>query len=71
LKVLVALIPAGTLPDETVIAMNAPVFLVALGFSAGLHPPSTSFEAICIHASPAAVRESRVVFGTVIFAADW
>jgi len=31
LKVLVALIPAATLPDETVIAMNAPVFLVALG----------------------------------------
>jgi putative ABC transport system permease protein len=31
LKVVVALIPAGTLPDETVIGMNAPVLLVALG----------------------------------------
>jgi putative ABC transport system permease protein len=31
LKVVVALIPAGTLPDETVISMNAPVLLAALG----------------------------------------
>jgi predicted permease len=30
LKVVVALIPAGTLPDETVIGMNAPVLLAAL-----------------------------------------
>jgi len=31
LKVVVALIPAGTLPDEAVIGMNAPVLLAALG----------------------------------------
>jgi putative ABC transport system permease protein len=31
LKVVVALIPAGTLPEETVIRMNAPVLLLALG----------------------------------------
>jgi putative ABC transport system permease protein len=31
LKVVVALIPAGTLPEETVIRMNAPVLLMALG----------------------------------------
>jgi putative ABC transport system permease protein len=31
LKVVVALIPAGTLPDETVIRMNAPVLLLTLG----------------------------------------
>jgi putative ABC transport system permease protein len=31
LKVVVALIPAGTLPDESVIGMNAPVLLAALG----------------------------------------
>jgi len=31
LKVVVALIPADTLPDEAVIGMNAPVLLAALG----------------------------------------
>jgi predicted permease len=31
LKVVVSLIPAGTLPDETVIRMNAPVLLLSLG----------------------------------------
>jgi putative ABC transport system permease protein len=31
LKVVVALIPAGTLPEETVIRVNAPVLLLALG----------------------------------------
>jgi putative ABC transport system permease protein len=31
LKVVVALIPAGTLPEETLIRMNAPVLLLALG----------------------------------------
>jgi len=31
LKVVVALIPAGALPDETVIGMNGPVLLAALG----------------------------------------
>jgi putative ABC transport system permease protein len=31
LKVVVTLIPAGALPDETVIRLNAPVLLVALG----------------------------------------
>jgi putative ABC transport system permease protein len=33
LKVVVALIPAGTLPEETVIRMNAPVLFLALGMS--------------------------------------
>jgi predicted permease len=33
LKVVVALIPAGTLPEETVIRMNAPVLLLALGIT--------------------------------------
>jgi putative ABC transport system permease protein len=33
LKVVVALIPAGTLPEETVIHMNAPVLLLALGIT--------------------------------------
>jgi putative ABC transport system permease protein len=31
LKIVVALIPAGTIPEETVIRMNAPVLLLALG----------------------------------------
>jgi putative ABC transport system permease protein len=31
LKIVVTLIPAGTLPEETVIRMNAPVLLLALG----------------------------------------
>jgi putative ABC transport system permease protein len=31
LKVVVALIPAGTIPEETVIRMNAPVLLLSLG----------------------------------------
>ncbi len=31
LKIVVALIPAGTLPEETVIRMNAPVLFLALG----------------------------------------
>jgi len=33
LRIVVALIPAGTLPEETVIRMNAPVLLLALGLS--------------------------------------
>jgi putative ABC transport system permease protein len=33
LKIVVALIPAGTLPEETVIHMNAPVLLLALGIT--------------------------------------
>jgi predicted permease len=33
LKVVVALIPAGTLPAETVIRMNAPVLMLALGIT--------------------------------------
>jgi putative ABC transport system permease protein len=33
LKVVVALIPAGTLPEETLIRMNAPVLLLALGMT--------------------------------------
>jgi putative ABC transport system permease protein len=33
LKVVVALIPAGTLPEETVIRMNAPILFLALGLS--------------------------------------
>ena len=33
LKVVVALIPAGTLPEETLIRMNAPVLLFALGMT--------------------------------------
>jgi putative ABC transport system permease protein len=33
LKIVVALIPAGTLPEETVIHMNAPVLLLALGMT--------------------------------------
>jgi putative ABC transport system permease protein len=33
LKVVVSLIPAGTLPEETVIRMNAPILFLALGFS--------------------------------------
>lgn len=33
LKSVVALIPAGTLPEETVIRMNAPVLLVSLGMT--------------------------------------
>jgi len=33
LKVVAALIPAGTLPEETVIRMNAPVLLLALGIT--------------------------------------
>ena len=33
LKVVVALIPAGTLPEETVIHMNAPVLFLALGLT--------------------------------------
>jgi len=33
LKVVVALIPAGTLPEETVIRMNGPVLLLALGIT--------------------------------------
>jgi len=33
LKIVVALIPAGTLPEETVIRMNAPVLLLALGMT--------------------------------------
>ena len=33
LKVVVALIPAGTLPQETVIHMNAPVLLLSLGLT--------------------------------------
>jgi putative ABC transport system permease protein len=33
LKVVVALIPAGALPEETVIHMNAPVLLLALGIT--------------------------------------
>jgi predicted permease len=33
LKVVVALIPAGTLPEETLIRMNAPVLLLALGIT--------------------------------------
>jgi predicted permease len=33
LKVVVALIPAGTLPEEAVIRMNAPVLLLALGIT--------------------------------------
>jgi len=32
-KVVVALIPAGTLPEETLIRMNAPVLLLALGIT--------------------------------------
>ncbi len=31
LKIVVSLIPAGTLPDETVIRMNAPVLLLSMG----------------------------------------
>ena len=33
LKIVVALIPAGTLPEETLIHMNAPVLLLALGIT--------------------------------------
>jgi putative ABC transport system permease protein len=33
LKIVVALIPAGTLPEETVIRMNAPVLVLALGIT--------------------------------------
>jgi len=33
LKVVVALIPAGTLPDATVIQMNAPVLLISMGLA--------------------------------------
>jgi predicted permease len=33
LKAVVALIPAGTLPEETVIGMNAPILFLALGMS--------------------------------------
>jgi putative ABC transport system permease protein len=33
LRIVVALIPAGTLPEETVIRMNAPVLLIALGIT--------------------------------------
>jgi len=33
LKIVVALIPAGTLPEETVIRMSAPVLLLALGLT--------------------------------------
>ncbi len=33
LKVVVALIPAGTLPEQTVISLNAPVLFLALGMS--------------------------------------
>jgi putative ABC transport system permease protein len=33
LKIVVALIPAGTLPEETVIRINAPVLLLALGIT--------------------------------------
>ena len=33
LKVVVAMIPAGTLPEETVIRMNAPVLLLSLGMT--------------------------------------
>jgi len=33
LKVIVALIPAGTIPEESVIRMNAPVLLLALGMT--------------------------------------
>jgi putative ABC transport system permease protein len=45
LKVVVALIPVGTLPDETVIRMNAPVLLMALG--------ATSLTAILCGLAPA------------------
>src|SRR5207248_7575029 len=33
LKIVVALIPAGTLPDETLIHMSVPVLLLALGIT--------------------------------------
>jgi len=76
LKVVVALIPAGTLPDEAVIGMNAPVLLAALGVAiltailCGLAPALHVVRGDLRPRLTGSGKESRVASVTAIFAAD-
>jgi len=58
-EAVITLIPAGTLPEETVLRINAPVLLLTLGVTflstvlCDLRPRCMSFAAMCSRTSQA------------------
>ena len=76
-QAVVALIPNGTLPDQTVIRINAPVLLLSLGLTilttvlCGLAPSFQSCGATYSHVSRAAAQEWSKVSATIWCVGLW